>query len=45
MLKWVKYVCIIMKANITDRYVVTFMGESYVCAGWVVKKVRSKDTK
>lgn len=39
-MKWIKYVCIIMKAIVTDRYVVDWHGSTYVVSGNIVKKIK-----
>lgn len=42
MLKWVKYYLIIMKGLVLRQTVVNFFGSSYVIAGNVVTKIRSR---
>ena len=40
MLKWIKYVCIRLKSNITDETVVNMFGSTYIVYGNIVKKIK-----
>lgn len=42
MTKWFKWFCIISKSVIVNRYVVDWMGCTYVVSGITVKLIRAK---
>ena len=38
MIKWIKYYCIIAKASLTNKTVISMFGSVYIVSGNVVKK-------
>ena len=40
MLKWIKYYCIIAKASLTNKTIISMFGSVYIVSGNVVKRFR-----